>query len=124
MIMRKVAAGLLGAAALTGAGLVTAAPAQADTVVGIFYLHANYGGSTYTVTAGGTTSCTATTSDSDFTSGFSSAWNDQASSHRGFANCAIKVYEHAGQGGASLPYYVSTSGYGVLNDQVSSARYS
>ncbi|WP_200305206.1 hypothetical protein [Streptomyces adelaidensis] len=124
MIMRKMAAALLGATALTGAGLATAAPAQADTVIGIFYLNSNHGGSTYTITAGGTTSCTTTTTDSNFTSGFSSAWNDQASSHRGYANCDIKVYEHAGQGGASLPYYTSISSYGVLNDQVSSARYS
>ncbi|MFM9446391.1 hypothetical protein [Streptomyces acidiscabies] len=124
MIKHRIAAAALATAALVGGAVATAGPAQADTVVGIFYLDINYGGVTYTVTASGTVSCTTTTSDSDFTSGFSAAWNDQASSHKGFANCAIKVYEHAGQSGASLPYYVNLSAYGVLNDQVSSARYS
>ncbi|MFJ8229250.1 hypothetical protein ACIQ9E_04695 [Streptomyces sp. NPDC094448] len=124
MLKRKIAAAALGTAALFGGTLATAAPANAATVVGIFHWNSNHTGSTFTVSAPGTTSCTTTLSDSDFTSGFTSAWNDEASSHRGYANCAIKVYENAGQGGASLPYYVSASSYGVLNDQISSARYS
>ncbi|MFE6457642.1 hypothetical protein ACFVP0_09300 [Streptomyces cinereoruber] len=124
MFKRKLAAAAVGAAALFGGTVATAAPANAATVIGIFYWNSNYGGSTYTVTAGGTTSCTGTTSDTNFTSGFSSAWNDEASSHKGFANCAIKVYENSGQSGASSAYYVNLSGYGVLNDEVSSARYS
>jgi hypothetical protein len=124
MLKRKIAAAAVVAAGLLGGAVVSTAPAQADTVIGIFYLNSGYGGSTYTITAGGTTSCTTTTSDSDFTSGFSSAWNDEASSHRGYANCDVKVYENAGQGGASLPYYTYISSYGALNDEISSARYS
>ncbi|MCX5404652.1 hypothetical protein OHA37_12250 [Streptomyces sp. NBC_00335] len=124
MFKRKLAAAVVGTAALVGGTVATAAPANAATVIGIFYWNSNYGGSTYTVTAGGTTSCTGTTGDWDFTSGFSSSWNDEASSHKGFANCAIKVYENAGQGGASSGFYVNLSGYGVLNDEVTSALYS
>jgi len=124
MLKHRIAAAAVVTTALLGGAVATAVPAQADTVIGIFYSQPNYAGTTYTVIASGSVTCTTTTSDSDFTSGFSAAWNDQASSHKGFANCAIKVYEHAGQAGASLPYYVNLSGYGVLDNQVSSARYS
>ena len=122
---RVLSAAAVTAATLCGLSLAGAAPASADTVIGIFYADSGYGGSTNTSIVPGTTSCTSSTSNVDWQLGsFSSSWNDEIGSFRGYSNCYIKVWENINYGGASLPYTSARSSLGVLDDEVSSAQFS
>jgi hypothetical protein len=109
-----------------GGALAVAPPAQAATVVGVMYQHSNYGGAqlTHTVTPNGFT-CTASLSNVDVQyASMPSGWNDVVSSHRGYANCWARLYEHSNYGGALLDYAGSRSSLGAMNDKTSSVRYS
>jgi hypothetical protein len=119
---------LLATGVLGGLGLAAlATPAQASTVIGVSYEHANYGGATLTHYVGTTGFvCTGTTSDVDASSSsMPSGWNDVVSSFRVYSGCWGKYYENSGFGGASVGYQGDTSYVGsAMNDRTSSIRWS
>lgn len=126
----KIVKSLGTAAALAFVALVGAiamqAPAQAQTIIGHEYQHANYGGAILTVNVPSNGfSCTGTTGDVDASiSSMPGGWDNVVSSFRNYSNCWTNHYEHANFGGASTGYLDDRSSMGAMNDQTSSIRWS
>lgn len=133
---RKFLAALLiaGPLSLLAPGVAFAGPptqsissGDGDTLRAIFYEHANLGGARLTYKGG--SSCSATTSDADFSmSVVPNGWNDVISSWQDFNSCDVKFYPDGPFGGIPTPYLNAGSvgrnmpaGY---NDVVSSFRVS
>lgn len=119
---------MLGGLAL-GTSLVLAgiAPAQAATVVGQEFQHANFGGAVLTVqVAPNGWACTGPTNDVDLQTGsMPGGWNDVISSYKNFANCWTRHFQHNNFGGASIGYSDDSAFVGnAMNDQTSSIRWS
>lgn len=117
-------AGVLVGGLLAGAGVLAAqAPAQASTVVGVEYQHANFGGATLTswVAPNGFV-CTGSFSDVDaWFDGVPAGWDNVISSFRGFSVCWTRIWEHPNRVGASFGFAPDTSYVGdAMNDRTSS----
>jgi hypothetical protein len=109
------------------AAVLTPSSAEASTLIGTQYQHANYAGSYWnsTVASNGFT-CTGTVGDVDAQVASTPAgWNDIVSSFRNYSYCYTRVFEHNSYGGASLGYIPSTGYVGdSMNDRTSSVRWS
>lgn len=94
-----------------------------DTVLGVDYMDANFGGSTYTWYTAHTAGCS---DGSSYGGNLPPSWNDQISSARGYAGCHDMVhYENANYGGSSRDCHqdwTSCATMGVMNDQTSSVN--
>jgi hypothetical protein len=122
-IALALALGAIGTAGAIGA----ATPAQASTLLSTSYEHKNFGGSrlTHTNAVDGLV-CTTTSSDVDvWDESFSASWDNRISSFQAYNNCAIKAYDYANFGGASLPYFAADLGdLGILDNAASSYQWS
>jgi hypothetical protein len=127
---------LVGAPPATALSIAAACPAGAtciysgdgDTLRAIFYENINWTGARLMYY--GSSPCTATLSDADFSkSVMPTGWNDRVSSIRDYASCDIKLYTNTNFGGPSTAWINagSTPGYNLpasWNDQASSFRVS
>jgi len=126
----------VGAPPATASSIAAKCPADAnclysgdgDTLRAIFYENINWTGARLIYY--GSSSCTTTLSDADFSkSAMPTGWNDRVSSIRDYASCDIKLYKDINFGGASTGWINagSTPGYNrpaSWNDQASSFRVS
>ncbi|PPK63823.1 hypothetical protein CLV40_12467 [Actinokineospora auranticolor] len=98
----------------TGAGALA-------VVIGLFYDSNNYGGGTIlTITT--STGCSPTL-------GFGTSYvgdyaNDDIASGKSFSSCKHKVWEDAYYWGANYGWTYGTSGYGLLDEEISSIEFS
>jgi hypothetical protein len=93
-------------------------------VIGVLYEHINYGGATFTVTAG--QPCTGPLEDEYYIPSLVPyGWNDVVSSFRSYNNCWTKLFEHEWLGGAAYGYTPYSSWVGsYFNDLTTSVRWS
>lgn len=120
----RVAGALLGGLLTMSAGvLLGQGPAQASTVTGVEYQHANFGGATLTSSTGANGFvCTGSLTDVDLIyNSVPSGWDNIISSFRGFSNCWTRIWENPNRTGSSFGFTSESSYVGdAMNDRTSS----
>lgn len=91
-----------------------------DTVIGIEYKDANFGGSDLIMTTGGSFTCSGGLYV-DFTS-LGGGWDNSIGSARTYANCKSGHFEYTNDGGSV--HICGCATMGTMNDKTSSIRFS
>ena len=95
------------------AGVSTAA---ATYILAIFYWTANYADSTWVITTGYASLCSAYSYSNNITGG----WDNQIGSFKSYGTCKTRLSENAGQSGSSYGPVKNGPTLGYLNDKASS----
>ena len=100
-------------------GVGAAAPAP----ITILFEDADFGGDDRVIVRDH--DCTDTVNDTDFELSFvGEDWNDEIGSYKAFRNCFLMLFSDINFGGASIPFADTRTDLGVLDDEVSSIRWS